>query len=378
MDLESPDSRAKFYALQVLVSAYGHLGRTDQTAAALERFRKVVTQRLLWEPNQLITQDFMVFKNTADIERLLAGLTKAGVPDLPPLARAGMNPKDRLTGAEIKSLMFGHETRGKFAFDKFLPMQRTTSVDGAVSQTFGLRTNRNLLGARQFPLRCLSRRADKLWSNLSQCVQDAGARRRIQGRLPLGPVRVFGRQVSSKMPQRPKVCLRDIDATLFAITANDRNWRNLPFDNQKNCTFTDRCPTEGVPAAEKAIEIDRALDQRERLPVSLMGLGQIHQCHGRPELAVGLFHEALDVAAKRVNRNCCFRAIMVSQHLISTSTIWPRPNATFLWRRVYAPSTGSTRKRLWCCLFSISRVGGWTCPRVVTWYRFNRATVRRT
>jgi predicted ATPase len=62
------------------------------------------------------------------------------------------------------------------------------------------------------------------------------------------------------------------------------------------CTFTDRCPTEGVPAAEKAIEIDRALDQREHLPVPLIVLGQIHQCNGRPELAVGLFHEALDVA----------------------------------------------------------------------------------
>ena len=31
------------------------------------------------------------------------------------------------------------------------------------------------------------------------------------------------------------------------------------------CTFTDRCGEEGVPAAEKAIEIDRALDQREHL-----------------------------------------------------------------------------------------------------------------
>ncbi|TGS48742.1 MULTISPECIES: adenylate/guanylate cyclase domain-containing protein [unclassified Mesorhizobium] len=62
------------------------------------------------------------------------------------------------------------------------------------------------------------------------------------------------------------------------------------------CTFTDRCPTEGVPAAEKAIEIDRALDQREHLPVPLIVLGQIHQCNGHPELAVGLFHEALDVA----------------------------------------------------------------------------------
>jgi predicted ATPase/class 3 adenylate cyclase len=64
------------------------------------------------------------------------------------------------------------------------------------------------------------------------------------------------------------------------------------------CTFTDRCPTEGIPAAEKAIEIDRALDQREHLPVPLIVLGQIHQCHGRPELAAGLFDEALDVAGE--------------------------------------------------------------------------------
>ncbi|MFI0845288.1 tetratricopeptide repeat protein [Mesorhizobium sp. IMUNJ23232] len=140
MDLESPDPWAKFFALQVLLSAYGHLGRTDQAAAALERFRKVVTQRQMWDPNQLITQDFMVFKNTADIERLLAGLTKAGVPDLPAFAKAGMNPKDRLTGAEIRSLMFGHETRGKLVFDKFLPMQRATSVDGTVIETIGQRT----------------------------------------------------------------------------------------------------------------------------------------------------------------------------------------------------------------------------------------------
>lgn len=62
------------------------------------------------------------------------------------------------------------------------------------------------------------------------------------------------------------------------------------------CTFTDRCPTEGVPAAEKAIEIDRALGQREHLPVPLIVLGQIHQCHGQPELAIHLYDEALAVA----------------------------------------------------------------------------------
>ena len=63
-----------------------------------------------------------------------------------------------------------------------------------------------------------------------------------------------------------------------------------------SCTFTNRCGTEGVPAAEKAIEIDRALDQREHLPIPLIVLGQIHQCHGQPELAVRYYNEALEVA----------------------------------------------------------------------------------
>ena len=63
-----------------------------------------------------------------------------------------------------------------------------------------------------------------------------------------------------------------------------------------SCTFTDRCPDEGVPAAEQAIEIDRALDQREHLSVPLIVLGQIHQCNGHPELAGRFYGEALEVA----------------------------------------------------------------------------------
>ncbi|WFU83887.1 adenylate/guanylate cyclase domain-containing protein [Bradyrhizobium sp. CIAT3101] len=64
------------------------------------------------------------------------------------------------------------------------------------------------------------------------------------------------------------------------------------------CTFTDRCTDEGVPAAEKAIEIDRALDQREHLPVPLIVLGQIHQCHFRPDLAARCYNEAIAVASE--------------------------------------------------------------------------------
>jgi predicted ATPase len=64
------------------------------------------------------------------------------------------------------------------------------------------------------------------------------------------------------------------------------------------CTFTDRCTEEGVPAAEKAIEIDRALDQREHLSVPLIVLGQIHQCHFRPDLAARCYNEAIEVASE--------------------------------------------------------------------------------
>ena len=64
------------------------------------------------------------------------------------------------------------------------------------------------------------------------------------------------------------------------------------------CTFTDRCAKEGVPAAEKAIEIDRALDQRDHLSVPLIVLGQIHQCNGLPDLARRYYDEALAVAGE--------------------------------------------------------------------------------
>ena len=60
--------------------------------------------------------------------------------------------------------------------------------------------------------------------------------------------------------------------------------------------FTERCGEEGVPAAEKAIEIDRGLDQREHLAVPLTVLAQIHQCHDAPDLALRYYNEALEVA----------------------------------------------------------------------------------
>ena len=68
---------------------------------------------------------------------------------------------------------------------------------------------------------------------------------------------------------------------------------------------------EGMLAAEKAIELDRALDQREHLPVPLIVLGQIHQCHGKPELAARYYKDALARGPeKQANHRCCFHAMM--------------------------------------------------------------------
>ncbi|SOC40416.1 adenylate cyclase [Rhizobium subbaraonis] len=61
------------------------------------------------------------------------------------------------------------------------------------------------------------------------------------------------------------------------------------------CTFTDRCMAQGLPAVEEAIAIDRALGQRDHLPVPLLVLGQIRQCHGAIDAARENFLEALDL-----------------------------------------------------------------------------------
>jgi adenylate cyclase len=92
-----------------------------------------------------------------------------------------------------------------------------------------------------------------------------------------------------------EICRRGLEA---AMRIGDLGFQARLFANLAvaSCTFTDNCSTEGVPAAEKAIEIDRALDQRDHLAVPLIVLGQIHQCHGEPALARKYYEEALELA----------------------------------------------------------------------------------
>jgi tetratricopeptide (TPR) repeat protein len=62
------------------------------------------------------------------------------------------------------------------------------------------------------------------------------------------------------------------------------------------CTFTDRCSAEGLSFAERALDLDRRLDLRDHIAVPLTVLGQIHQCHGAPDLALRYYLEALEIA----------------------------------------------------------------------------------
>ena len=62
------------------------------------------------------------------------------------------------------------------------------------------------------------------------------------------------------------------------------------------CTFHVRCDREGVEAVKKSIELDRRLNLVDHLPMPLIALGQLYQCHGQPRQAIGYYREALGFA----------------------------------------------------------------------------------
>jgi tetratricopeptide (TPR) repeat protein len=59
------------------------------------------------------------------------------------------------------------------------------------------------------------------------------------------------------------------------------------------CALTNRCEEQGLVAAQTALDLDRQLGQLDHLAVPMIVLGQIQQCHGDPELALGHYREAL-------------------------------------------------------------------------------------
>ena len=74
------------------------------------------------------------FKNYADLDRVLVGLRKAGVPELPD--GYDSKSKDRLDGAGINTLLFGHEIQGRETRTGY-PYRRVIAEDGTSSVTVG-------------------------------------------------------------------------------------------------------------------------------------------------------------------------------------------------------------------------------------------------
>jgi hypothetical protein len=111
--------------LFLLAAAHAHLGHTDEAASAkakLDAHGKESGREL----TGLRAINILPFKRNSDIERLWTGLSKAGVPGIP----FGYQSKDLLTGEEVRSLVFGHELRGR-QIDTGESYMRTTAPDGS-------------------------------------------------------------------------------------------------------------------------------------------------------------------------------------------------------------------------------------------------------
>jgi TolB-like protein/class 3 adenylate cyclase len=135
IDVRGSNPWPKFYGLQILLSVYGHLGRIDEIAETRKDLKAVLKERDEGDLTLLRTQWFFVYEHEADIERLLAGLRKAGVPEVP--ADLAARSQDRLTGSEIKFLVFGHELRGQRIAPETADYIDVISMDGTSDVTVG-------------------------------------------------------------------------------------------------------------------------------------------------------------------------------------------------------------------------------------------------
>ena len=108
MDPESPDYWSTYSGLVMSIATYGHLGRSADAASAMAKLKTYPVDTKDGTLSILRMQGLFPFKNFADTERVQDGLRRGSMIELP----FGLDPKskDRLTGAEIRKLIYGHET----------------------------------------------------------------------------------------------------------------------------------------------------------------------------------------------------------------------------------------------------------------------------
>ena len=126
--------RPDFQSMMLELAAYGHLGRSAEAASLLKELNDDLTKG--HDPNLsiLLARSYWIFKEHADSERVLGGLRKAGVQELP----SGYDAKSKykLTVEETKSLVFGHELRDR-EIQSGNPWIRFSSWERALSASFG-------------------------------------------------------------------------------------------------------------------------------------------------------------------------------------------------------------------------------------------------
>ena len=134
--LEKSDPRElhvdlKDQRLFLLAAAHAHLGHTEEAASAKAEI-EAVAKASGRELTGLRAMNILQFNQPGDMDRLWTGLSKAGVPEFP----FGYQSKDQLTGEEVRSLVFGHELRGR-QIDTGELYMRSTAPDGTSKLSIG-------------------------------------------------------------------------------------------------------------------------------------------------------------------------------------------------------------------------------------------------
>ena len=93
-----------------LAAAYAHLGRDEEARLALINYKNEWSWWLR-SPNLLLVMQFFPFKDLEVADRLADGLLKAGLPGQPS-GYCKVSQEDKLTGEEIKPLVFGRAVTG--------------------------------------------------------------------------------------------------------------------------------------------------------------------------------------------------------------------------------------------------------------------------
>ena len=128
------DFWSNYDGLVLLISAYGQLGQNANAAKARERLKPYLAKAQNPEFTGQMAAGEFAFKNYPDLERVLVGLRKAGVPEL----SFGLDPTspDRLDGAAIRALLFGHQVQGR-NLESGDAYRRVTADDGTTHITVG-------------------------------------------------------------------------------------------------------------------------------------------------------------------------------------------------------------------------------------------------